>query len=118
MRNNDRGRDQRMIPIVQHKEGMGNKGSAATTATITETTTGRKRPQKKDRIGSMQHPAGNTRENTFGENAHSMRKETTTKVITGAIITTITGVREIPMQAATEDSCQETIPVIWMSMGT
>ena len=92
---NNRERDQQMITVMQDKEkGMGSKGNAATTIIGT---TDRMRPRKKDRTGSMQHLAGNTRENTFGENAHSMRMETTTRVIIEGI-TTITGeIREIPM---------------------
>ena len=84
MNSNARGRDQQMIIMQETEEGMESRRNA-----ITTTTTNRMRARKKDRVGSMQSPAGNTMENTFGANVHSIRRVTITKVTTGEIITTI-----------------------------
>ena len=79
------------------------------------------RALKKDRVGSMQRPARNTMDNTFGVNVHSTRGETITKVIIGVIIITITGeirgVKEIRMQITAARGLHR-VPThaSWMSM--
>ena len=94
---------------------MENKEEEETTTTTTTEITDGMRLRKKDRRGSMRRPAGGTKENTLGENAHLMREETTTKVTTE--ITTITEeTRAIRMQATTIGGPQDCI--MWMNTGT